>query len=173
MKKTRTGLFFAAAMMTTLSVNAFAGSLSDAESIKIGILLSTSGDFSISETPMRNAAEMAINEINEAGGIGGVPIEPIFADYGSDPSMAAQRAEELILNDGVSAIVGTNSSSTRLAVEPIVEQYDSLLVYNTFYEGETPSPNVLYTNTVSQPAGRRFSALHHRKSGNKNFLCGI
>ena len=173
MKKTRTGLFFAAAMMTTLSVNAFAGSLSDAESIKIGILLSTSGDFSISETPMRNAAEMAINEINEAGGIGGVPIEPIFADYGSDPSMAAQRAEELILNDGVSAIVGTNSSSTRLAVEPIVEQYDSLLVYNTFYEGETPSPNVLYTNTVPSQQVDGFLPYITENLGTKIFFVGL
>ena len=172
MKKTRTGLFFAAAMMTTLSINAFAGSLSDAESIKIGILLSTSGDFSISETPMRNAAEMAINEINEAGGIGGVPIEPIFADYGSDPSMAAQRAEELILNDGVSAIVGTNSSSTRLAVEPIVEQYDSLLVYNTFYEGETPSPNVLYTNTVPSQQVDGFLPYITENLGTKIFFVG-
>ena len=110
-------------MMTTLSVNAFAGSLSDAESIKIGILLSTSGDFSISETPMRNAAEMAINEINEAGGIGGVPIEPIFADYGSDPSMAAQRAEEPYSERRRLSYRGNQLLFYPLAVEPIVEQY--------------------------------------------------
>lgn len=118
------------------------------ETIKIGVLLSTTGDFSISETPMVNAAKMAIDEINEAGGINGAQIEAIYMDYGSDPSMAAEKATELILQDEVVAIVGTNSSSTRLAVLPIVEEYDSLLVYNTFYEGETPSDNCLYTNTV-------------------------
>lgn len=125
-----------------------AASTDSGETVKIGVLLSTTGSFSISETPMRNAAEMAINEINEAGGIDGKQIEAIYDDYGSDPSMAAEKAQELILKDEVCAIIGTNSSSTRLAVIPTIEQYDSLLIYNTFYEGETPSPNVLYTNTV-------------------------
>lgn len=117
------------------------------DTIKIGVLYSTTGDFSISETPMLNAAKMAIDEINEKGGIKGTKIEAIYADYGSDPAMAAEKAQELILQDNVCAVVGTNSSSTRLAVIPTIEQYDSVLVYNTFYEGENPSPNVLYTNT--------------------------
>ncbi len=144
----------------------------DADSIKIGVLLSTTGDFSISETPMKNAAEMAINEINEAGGIAGVPIEPIYMDYGSDPAMAAEKAEELILNNEVTAIVGTNSSSTRLAVEPTVEQYDSLLVYNTFYEGETPSDNVLYTNTVPSQQVEGFIPYIIENLGKKIFFVG-
>lgn len=117
------------------------------KSIKVGVLYSTTGNFSISETPMLNSAKMAIEEINDAGGINGSKIEPIYADYGSDPAMAAEKAQELILKDEVCAIVGTNSSSTRLAVIPTIEQYESLLVYNTFYEGEKPSANVLYTNT--------------------------
>ncbi|MCM1253766.1 MAG: transporter substrate-binding protein [Clostridium sp.] len=144
----------------------------DADSIKIGVLLSTTGDFSISETPMRNVAEMAINEINEAGGIAGVPIEAVFMDYGSEPSMAAEKAEELILNDKVAAIVGTNSSSTRLAVEPIVEQYDSLLVYNTFYEGETPSDNLLYTGTVPSQQVDGFIPYIIENLGTKIFFVG-
>lgn len=72
-------------------------SASDGDTIKIGVLLSTTGDFSISETPMKNCAEMAINEINDAGGIDGKKIEAIYTDYGSDPSMAAEKAQELIL----------------------------------------------------------------------------
>ncbi len=142
------------------------------EGIKVGILLSTTGDFSISETPMKNAAEMAIEEINAAGGIGGKPIDPIYMDYGSDPSMAAEKAEELILKEEVVAIVGTNSSSTRLAVEPTIEQYDSLLVYNTFYEGEAPSDNVLYTNTVPSQQVAGFMPYILENLGKKIFLVG-
>lgn len=143
-----------------------------AESIKIGVLLSTTGDFSISETPMKNCAEMAINEINEAGGIDGKKIEAIFCDYGSDPSMAAEKAQELILQEEVCAIVGTNSSSTRLSVEPIIEQYDNLLVYNTFYEGETPSSNVLYTNTVPSQQVDGFLPYIIENLGKKIFFVG-
>ncbi len=143
-----------------------------ADTIKIGVLLSTTGGFSISETPMKNAAEMAINEINSAGGIDGTQIEPIYLDYGSDPSVAAEKAQELILKEEVVAIVGTNSSSTRLAVEPIIEQYDSLLVYNTFYEGEEPSDNVLYTNTVPSQQVDGFIPYILENLGKKIYFVG-
>ena len=118
------------------------------ETIKIGLLYSITGEFSLSETPMLRAAQMAIEEINENGGIDGKMIEAIEADYGSDPAMANEKAQELILKEEVVAIIGTNASSTRLAVTPTIEQYDALLVYNTYYEGEVPSPNLIYTNTV-------------------------
>ncbi len=142
------------------------------DTIKIGVLLSTTGNFSISETPMKNCAQMAIDEINEAGGINGQQIEPVYIDYGSEPSMAAEKAQELILQEEVCAIVGTNSSSTRLAVEPIIEQYDNLLVYNTFYEGETPSKNVLYTNTVPSQQVDGFLPYITENLGKKIFFVG-
>ena len=116
--------------------------------LRIGVLYSTTGAFSISESPMLNAAKMAIDETNASGGVKGSLIEPIYSDYGSDPGIAANRALQLIARDKVVAIVGTNSTSTRLAVKPTVEGNNSLLVYNTYYEGETPSPNIIYTNTV-------------------------
>ena len=119
----------------------------DGKPIKIGVLYSTTGAYSMSETTMQNAVKLAVDEINANGGINGSKIEAEYQDYASDPQIAAEKAQEMILKDGVSAIVGTNSSSSRLAVEPIIEQNNSLLVYNTFYEGEKPSNNVLYTNT--------------------------
>ena len=121
---------------------------------------------------MKNSAEMAIKEINKNGGINGKKIQAIYSDYGSDPSMAAEKAQELILKKGVCAIVGTNSSSTRLAVEPIVEKNNSLLVYNTFYEGEKPSDNVLYTNTVPSQQVDAFLPYITKNLGKKVFFVG-
>ena len=142
------------------------------EKIKIGVLYSTTGDFSINETPMQNAAKMAIDEINDDGGINGQKIEPIYMDYGSDPAIAADKAQELILKDKVTAIVGTNASSTRLAVIPTIEQYDSLLVYNTYYEGETPSPNVMYTNSVPSQQIADFIPWITENLGKKVYFVG-
>ena len=143
MRKKLLSLVLAAAMVfgmtgcdSAISSESKSDSGDKSDTIKVGVLLSTTGDFSISETPMKNCAQMAIDEINEKGGINGKKIKAIYSDYGSDPSMAAEKAQELILNDKVCAIVGTNSTSTRLSVEPIIEKYDNLLVYNTFYEGE-------------------------------------
>ena len=143
MRKKLLSLVLAAAMVfgmtgcdSAISSESKSDSGDKSDTIKVGVLLSTTGDFSISETPMKNCAQMAIDEINEKGGINGKKIKAIYSDYGSDPSMAAEKAQELILNDKVCAIVGTNSTSTRLSVEPIIEKYDNLLVYNTFYEGD-------------------------------------
>ena len=179
MRKKLLSLVLAAAMVfgmtgcdSAISSESKSDSGDKSDTIKVGVLLSTTGDFSISETPMKNCAQMAIDEINEKGGINGKKIKAIYSDYGSDPSMAAEKAQELILNDKVCAIVGTNSTSTRLSVEPIIEKYDNLLVYNTFYEGEKPSDNVLYTNTVPSQQVDGFLPYITKNIGKKIFFVG-
>lgn len=145
---------------------------SAAKTIKIGILYSTTGNFSLSETPMQNAARMAIDEINAAGGIKGMQIEPLYVDYGSDPAMAAEKAQQMILKDQVVAIVGTNASNTRLAVIPTIEKYNSVLVYNTYYEGEKPSKNLLYTNTCPNQQIAAFIPWMIQNLGPKIYIVG-
>ncbi len=145
---------------------------SGSSKIKIGVLYSTTGNFSLSETPMQNAARMAIDEINAAGGIKGSLIEPLYVDYGSDPSMAAEKAQQLILKDQVAAIIGTNASNTRLAVIPTIEKYNGLLVYNTYYEGEKPSKNLLYTNTVPNQQVAAYIPWMINNIGKKIYIVG-
>lgn len=148
------------------------GEKSSSGKIKIGVLYSTTGNFSLSETPMQNAAKMAIDEINAAGGINGKQIEPMYVDYGSDPSMAAEKAQQMILKDQVTAIIGTNASNTRLAVIPTIEKYNGLLVYNTYYEGEKPSKNLLYTNTVPNQQVAAFIPWMIKTLGKKVYIVG-
>lgn len=145
---------------------------SGGKTIKLGILYSTTGNFSISETPMYNAAKMAVDEINAAGGIKGMQVEPLYVDYGSDPSMAAEKAQQLILKEKVVAIVGTNASNTRLAVIPTIEKYNGLLVYNTYYEGEKPSKNLLYTNTCPNQQVASFMPWMVSNIGKKVYIVG-
>ena len=121
---------------------------------------------------MLYAAKMAIDEINEAGGINGSPIEPIYSDYGSDPALIASRARQLILQDKVTAIVGANSTLTRLALKPVIEENNSVLVYNTFYEGEKPSPNIIYTNSVPSQQIDNFIPWMIRTHGPRIYMVG-
>ena len=143
-----------------------------AEGIKIGVLYSTTGPFSISEKPMLNAAKLAIDEINAAGGIKGKKLIPVFEDYASDPAKATEKIKKLILQDKVVATVGTNSSASRLAVIPDVERNKSVLVYNTYYEGEKPSPNVIYTNSVPSQQSADFIPWIVKNLGKKVFFVG-
>lgn len=117
--------------------------------IKLGVLFSLSGVLSIAETSMHNAAMLAIDEINAAGGIGGRRIEPVVEDYASDFSLVVQKARKLVSQDKVAATVGCYSSASRKAVLPVYEEANSVLVYPTFYEGLECSTNVIYSSLVA------------------------
>jgi ABC-type branched-subunit amino acid transport system substrate-binding protein len=140
--------------------------------LRIGVLFSTTGTFSISESSMLYAAKMAIDEINASGGINGSPVEPVYSDYGSDPDIIANRARQLILQDKVTAIVGANSTLTRLALRPVIEENNSVLIYNTYYEGEEPSPNIIYTNSVPNQQIELFIPWIIRTHGPRIYMAG-
>ena len=116
--------------------------------IKVGLLTASSGGTSVLDGYISNASQMAVDEINESGGINGKMIELCIEDYASDPSMAAEKAEKLIVNDEVVAIIGVVMSSCRQAVLPVVEKYDNLLIYPTDYEGLEQSDNIIYVGCV-------------------------
>lgn len=118
------------------------------DTIKVGLLTASSGGTSVLDGYIENAFVMGIDEINAAGGVNGKQIEIIREDYASDPSMAAEKAEKLIVNDGVCCIFGVVMSSCRQAVLPIVEKYDNLLIYPTDYEGLEQSDNIIYLGCV-------------------------
>ncbi|MDD6071880.1 MAG: transporter substrate-binding protein [Clostridiales bacterium] len=123
---------------------------SDGDTIKLGVLFSSSGSTSTLEDVCANVVQMVVDETNEAGGINGKQIEIVREDYNSDPTVAVEKMKKLILQDGVVATIGTYASASRNSVKPVVEENDSLLYYPTSYEGETPSDNIVYMGAVSQ-----------------------
>lgn len=122
--------------------------VADGETIKIGVLTATSGSTALLDQYIENALKMSIDEVNANGGVNGKSIELVCEDYASDPATAAEKAEKLIVNDGVSAIFGVVMSSCRQAVLPIVEKYDNLLIYPTDYEGLEQSENIIYLGCI-------------------------
>jgi urea transport system substrate-binding protein len=119
------------------------------ETIKVGLLHSLSGTMSISETTVRDAELMAIEEINAAGGINGMMIEPIVEDGASDWPTFAEKARKLLQEDGVAVIFGCWTSASRKAVLPVVEENNGLLFYPVQYEGLEQSPNIVYTGATT------------------------
>ncbi len=78
---------------------------------------------------------LAIEEINQRGGILGREIQPVVIDGASNERAFARQAEALIAEAKVCAIFGCWTSASRKSVLPIVEQRDHLLIYPTQYEG--------------------------------------
>ncbi len=140
--------FIGLSLATLLAVSSYPETLQAADTVKVGLLHSLTGSMAISEKAVRDAEVLAINEINAAGGILGKQIEYIEEDGASEPSVFATKAEKLVDSEGVATVFGCWTSSSRKAVKPIFEDYESLLWYPVQYEGMEASPNIIYTGAA-------------------------
>jgi urea ABC transporter, urea binding protein len=140
--------------------------------VKVGILHSLSGTMAISEVSLKDAELMAIEEINNSGGLLGKKIEPVIEDGASDWPTFAEKAKKLLQQDKVATIFGGWTSASRKAMLPVVEQNKGLLWYPVQYEGMESSPNIFYTGaTTNQQIVPAVSWLLNNK-GKKFFLIG-
>lgn len=116
--------------------------------VKVGLLHSLTGSMAISEKAVRDAEVLAIEEINAAGGVLGKQIVYVEEDGASEPSTFATKAEKLVDSEKVKTVFGCWTSSSRKAVKPVFEDYNSLLWYPVQYEGMEQSPNIVYTGAA-------------------------
>jgi urea transport system substrate-binding protein len=118
------------------------------DAIKVGILHSLSGTMAISEKSVVDAEQLAIEEINNAGGVLGKKIEAIVEDGASDWPTFNEKAKKLIDQDKVVTIFGCWTSASRKAVLPTFESKNHMLWYPVQYEGQECSKNIFYTGAA-------------------------
>ncbi|HEY7837159.1 MAG TPA: urea ABC transporter substrate-binding protein [Terriglobales bacterium] len=116
--------------------------------IKVGVLHSLSGSMAISETPLCDAALLAIEELNAAGGVLGRPVQAIVEDGASDPAEFSRKCAALLAQDRVCSIFGCWTSACRKAMLPALEHYNGLLWYPVQYEGNECTNQVIYTGST-------------------------
>jgi urea transport system substrate-binding protein len=122
---------------------------SSGPTIKVGALNSLSGTMAISEVTVRHAIDLAVEQINAAGGVLGKQIQLVGEDGASEPTVFAEKAEKLISSDCVAAVFGGWTSSSRKAMLPVFESANSLLYYPVQYEGLEASKNIFYTGATT------------------------
>lgn len=125
-----------------------ANTTASGNTIKVGILHSLSGTMAISEKSVVDAEQLAIEEINKAGGVLGKQIEAVVEDGNSDWPTFAEKAKKLIDQDKVATVFGCWTSASRKAVLPVFESKKHLLWYPVQYEGQECSNNVFYTGAA-------------------------
>ncbi len=118
------------------------------DTIKVGVLHSLSGTMAISETTLKDAMLMLIEEQNKKGGVLGKKLEAVVVDPASDWPLFAEKARELIEKDKVAAVFGCWTSVSRKSVLPVFEELNSLLFYPVQYEGEESQRNIFYTGAA-------------------------
>jgi urea transport system substrate-binding protein len=117
------------------------------KTVTIGMLHSQTGPLAISATSLRDIEIHAIERINATGGLLGREIVASAPDTRSRTALFPKRARQL-LDEGVVALFGCWTSSSRKAVLPIVEEAKTLLYYPVQYEGNESSPYVVYGGMV-------------------------
>ena len=118
------------------------------DTIKVGVLHSLSGTMAISETTLKDAMLMLIEEQNKKGGLLGKKLEAVVVDPASDWPLFAEKARELVEKDKVAAVFGCWTSVSRKSVLPVFEELNSLLFYPVQYEGEESQRNIFYTGAA-------------------------
>ncbi|CAO3432940.1 ABC transporter substrate-binding protein [Azospirillum endophyticum] len=116
----------AAAAVTVLPFAAPSVLRAQTAAVKVGILQPVTGALAHDGDLGRAGAEMAINEINAAGGIkslGGAKLEMVFGDARSTPEAGTQEVERMQA-EGVAAIVGGFASPICLAASQAAARYD-------------------------------------------------
>ncbi len=140
--------------------------------VKVGVLYSQTGATSAIESSQRLGTLLAIEEINDSGGIDGREIVAVEYDPASDPRQFRVLAERLVAIDNVNVIFGCYMSSTRKAVMPVVERYNRILFYATLYEGFEFSNNIIYTGAAPNQNSVQLADFMMSSFGGRVYLVG-
>lgn len=119
---------FVAIMTLTAAGPVFAQGKLAGKSVKLGAIYSITGKGAEWGEHSKIATEIAVDEINRAGGVGGVPLEVLISDTGTEVAPAISLARKLILEDKALAILGPCFSSEFEALAPLLDRLKTMIV---------------------------------------------
>ena len=93
-----------------------------AKELKLGWMGGITGFLSELGLNTKEVTDWAVEQANQAGGINDMQIKIVYADTKTDPQLARQSAERLIMSDKVPAIIGDYYTPNTDAVLEIVEK---------------------------------------------------
>jgi branched-chain amino acid transport system substrate-binding protein len=116
----RKALAGSAASAAALATGVFRPAIAQSEPIRIGYLPALTGPSSSTGIGINRGTELAVKEINAAGGIKGRQLELIVRDTQSDPTKAVNAVAELTQRQKVAMIFGPLNSGEALAATPLI-----------------------------------------------------
>ncbi|MCC6147818.1 MAG: ABC transporter substrate-binding protein [Anaerolineaceae bacterium] len=119
-------------LMLLLSMLAAACGGGASDTIKVGVVAELTGDIPAVGASCKNAAEMSVQEINDAGGldVGGkkYKVELFIEDNAGKADQSASAAQKLITQQNVVAIIGPNASRYAIPASEIAESSKVVLI---------------------------------------------
>ena len=163
---------FSVALLASGASPTKSNSPAPAAPIKIGAVLPFSGGVELYGRQARLGLELAAKEINSGGGILGRPVEIIYEDDKTDPTVAVTATRKLIERDNVLAVVGPITSRNLNAIKPEIELSKTPLVYATNYEGGACSRYIFAFSTVPNQELALLLPYMNKTFGNTYYLLG-
>jgi branched-chain amino acid transport system substrate-binding protein len=91
-----------------------------AQDVKIGAIMSTTGPLQVFGEAGLNGIQLAIDQVNEAGGVLGQQVALVAADDATNPQVGVDAAQRIVNVDGVVGIVGALSSGVTIPIATTV-----------------------------------------------------
>lgn len=107
------------------------------QTVKIGLNYPETGPYSIQGADQLRAANMAVDEINAAGGILGQKVELVVKNSQSKPDVTKVNVTDLIDNEGVKMVFGGSSSGVAIAAGEICQNKNTLFFGTLTYSNAT------------------------------------
>jgi len=143
-----------AAGLTAMSLGMVSGA-SAQETVKIGCALPLSGGSATVGNQTRVGAEIAVDQLNESGGIksmGGAKLQVVFADTQSKADVGVTETERLITRENVAALCGSFNSAVTFPATEVAERYKTPWVAVGAVKDEITERNFKYIFRINNKA---------------------
>jgi branched-chain amino acid transport system substrate-binding protein len=129
------------------------------DSVKVGIILPGTGEKAKFGEIEKKSFEMALEEINAAGGVNGKKIEFLYEDDTGRPDVARAAAEKLITKDKVVMLGGGYGSSETFAISGVAQQNRVPFLVSTGSDNKITEMKWDYVFRLNQPVSDYPKAL--------------
>jgi branched-chain amino acid transport system substrate-binding protein len=111
-----------------IAISIFLGCEKNPDLINIGVIAPLSGDAAAAGEMVKRGIDLAVDEINNSGGINGSTLNVIYEDSKGSPKDGVSAAQKLIKQDKVQVIIGGVFSSVALSISPIADKNKVVLL---------------------------------------------
>jgi branched-chain amino acid transport system substrate-binding protein len=132
-----------------------------AKVVRIGVINSLTGPYTAYSEPVRDGLDLALEQINEKGGIRGRKVQLIVEDDGGDAQAAVKAFEKLANKDKVSVILGPMTAAGALATAELATKHRVVQIHPVAHAPELAraSPYVFLIPTTTDVAARAKARL--------------
>lgn len=168
MLKTMGGL----AVGATAASLGFPGILKASDTVTIGCPLPLTGVDGIIGMIRKPGIELAVKEINAAGGAGGRKVKLIIEDTASKSKTTIEKARKLVYEDKVDVVIGCDGSHERQAVMSVTKRAKKLFMFPNTHEGKVCEPYFVCIGLIPNQQVVPFSPWIVKNVGKKVYFVG-